>query len=267
MLWRRFPYPSPLPENSPRCIDICLYRCYSIPMEQRRITELRKGLGLSQERFARLVGVSLQTVRRWESGLTKPLPIISLKLRELQSELNASQRREGGIRMQGTREKGEGGGEFGLGGLFKGIGSLLDLVAKMDEEGKRETSGTAQVEALGGKLKGVYGFSVRMGLGGKPLIEQFGNVRETETGPVVAETREPLVDVMDEGDRVVIIVELPGVEESDIRLTVNRDIVEVTASATDRKYHKELLLPSVVDPGSMESSYRNGILEIRLNKP
>ena len=123
-----------------------------------------------------------------------------------------------------------------------------------------------EVEALGGKLKGVYGFSVRLGLEGKPVIEQFGNIRETDTGPVVVETREPLADVLDEGTGVVVIVELPGVEEKDVHLQVTGDILEVTAATGDRKYEKEVLLPSAVDPDSLTSSYRNGVLEIRLAK-
>ena len=77
--------------------------------------------------------------------------------------------------MRGARrEKAEGGVELGLGGLFKGMGSFLDLVSRMVEEGKEETTRNGEVASLGGKLKGVYGFSIRMGLGGKPVIEQFG---------------------------------------------------------------------------------------------
>ncbi len=234
--------------------------------EVRRIKELRNGLGLSQERFARLLGVSLQTVRRWESGLTRPLPIISLKLEEIQRETEASKRRTGGTPMSGREEGVKVNVDIGLGGLFKGIGSLIDLVSKMAEEGTEETTRTGEVEALGGKLRGVYGFSVRTGLGGKPVIEHFGNIRETGAGATVTETREPLVDVMDEGDRIVVIAELPGVDEKDIQLKVEGDILEIVASGKNRKYQKDVLLPSTVDPESLESSYRNGILEIRLAK-
>lgn len=235
-------------------------------MEYRRIRKLRGGLGLSQERFARLLGVSLQTVRRWESGLTKPLPILSLKLEELQRETSAAESAKGGLRMKGTGEKNAMGVEVSLGGVFKGIGSLLDLVAKMAEEGKEEYVGSGEVEGLAGKLKGVYGLSLRMGLGGRPVIEQFGNIQETETGPVVAETREPLVDVLDEGERVVVVAELPGVGEEDIHVTVQGDILEVAAATRDRQYHREILLPAAVNPESLECSYRNGVLEIRLAK-
>ena len=235
-------------------------------METRRIRELRRRCGLSQERFAQLLGVSLQTVWRWESGLTKPIPIINLKLDELQREIATSNRRTGGISMRPERQKGEVSADLGLGGLFKGIGTFVDLISKMAEADTEEFTQTGKSEALGGKLQGVYGFSMRVGLGGKPVIEQFGNIRETGRGPEVTETREPLVDVLDEGDRVVVIAELPGIDEKDIRLRVEGDILEIAAASRDRKYLKEILLPAFVQPETLESSYRNGILEIKMAK-
>lgn len=235
-------------------------------MEQRHIRELRMRLGLSQERFARVLGVSLQTVRRWESGLTRPLPIICLKLEELQKQTGAPKRRVGGIPMRTAAGKGEASVEIGPGGVVKGVGSLLDLVSKMTEEGKDEYTRSGEVEGLGGKLKGVYGISVRMGLGGRPVIQRFGNIQETDSGAVVVETREPLVDVIEEEDGLVVIAELPGIGEKDIHLKVEGDLLTISASTGDRQYQKEVLLPLAVDPVSMKSSYRNGVLEIRLAK-
>lgn len=156
-------------------------------------------------------------------------------------------------------------GKLGFGGVFKGIGSLIDLVSKMTEEGKTEVSRTGEIKGLG-KAKGVYGFTVKMGLGGTPTVEQFGNIRETEKGPVVEEVREPLVDVFDEKDKVLVIVELPGVDESGIRTEIKGDILAIEASNKDRKYAKEILLPGAVDGDKMQSSYKNGVLEITLPK-
>ena len=238
-------------------------------MEENDIKKLRLGLSLSQERFARLLNVSLQTVRRWEEGLTKPLPFISLRLEELQREINA-QRGKGEVPMADRKKKTADnvdlGMEVGLGGLFKGLGGLFDLVSKMAEEGKQEQSSTGETEILGGKGKAVYGFSVKMGLGGKPVIEQFGNIQATDKGAVVAEVREPLVDVLDEGERLLVIAELPGVAAKDIQVKIKEDILELTAEREDRKYSKEVLLPSPVDASTMEQSYKNGILEIKLVK-
>src|SRR3989304_2641512 len=114
-------------------------------MEEGRIKEIRMRLGISQERFAQLLSVSLQTVRRWESGLTRPLPIIRLKLEEMQREARAPESRTVDSPMRGTN-KIKGQAELGLGGMFKGIGSLVDLVSKMAEEGAEETTRTGEVE-------------------------------------------------------------------------------------------------------------------------
>lgn len=238
-------------------------------MEGTSVKEIRRRLGLSQERFAQFLGVSLQSVRRWESGLTRPLPIISLRLKELEQQAQGQLRRGGPAMGEENRSREQdvrldiG---LGLGGLFKGMGSLLEVVAKMADEGKEEASKTGTVEAMGGKVKGVYGFTVRLGLGGKPVVEQFGNIRETPSGAAVTETREPLVDVLDEGDHILVIAEMPGVEEKDIQVKAEGDILEITASSGERRYHKEVLLPSPVDTEKVAASYRNGILEVRLTK-
>ncbi len=40
------------------------------------VKETRKRLGLTQLQFAKTLGVSFQSVNRWERGKTKPLPIV-----------------------------------------------------------------------------------------------------------------------------------------------------------------------------------------------
>lgn len=156
--------------------------------------------------------------------------------------------------------------DSGLGGLFRGIGSLIDLVAKMTEEGKQEHTQSGEIKGLPDKVKGVYGFTVRMGLGGRPTVEQFGNIKTTAMGAVVEEVREPIVDVFDEGEYLLVIAELPGVERSGLRLRVQDDILDLEAEGQDKRYRKELLLPSEVDPTSIQSDLKNGILELKLLK-
>lgn len=156
--------------------------------------------------------------------------------------------------------------EFAFSGMFKGIGNLLDLVSRMGEEGREQRSRTGTFETPGGDARGVYGFSVRLGLGGTPVVEEFGNIRETGTGPVVGEAREPLVDTMDEGDTLVVIAEMPGVEEGDISVDADGDRVEIRAATGQRKYEKGVDLPARVSGDQVESRYKNGILEVRLKK-
>ena len=178
------------------------------------------------------------------------------------------QRRKPGPRKETPRGRPDRGGvnvEFGFGELFKGLGNFLDLIGQMAEEGGSETSRTGEVRGPGG-VRGVYGFSVKVGVGGTPTVEHFGNVRATERGPVVSEVREPLVDVFDEGDHVLVVAELPGVEESGIQVAVEDDILTLGAKSRDREYMKEILLPAVVDPATLKQTYQNGVLEVRLGK-
>ncbi len=162
----------------------------------------------------------------------------------------------------------EGGGGFGLGDLFRGIGDLVELLKEMEAEGKTETTRTGELRGKGRlkDLKGVYGFSVKVGLGGEPTVETFGNIRKGEDGPVVEEVREPLVDVFDEKEAIRVIAELPGVEANDIKVELEGDILTLAAEGKDRKYTKEVLLPAKGKRESLKSSYRNGILEVTVAK-
>ena len=153
-------------------------------------------------------------------------------------------------------------GKISFGGLFKGLGNLIDLAAKLNEEGVAKSG---EIKGLPRGAKGVYGLSIRT-LAGKSVIESFGNIRETAKGPVVEEVREPIVDVFDEEDHILVIAELPGVSEDKIKIEVAGDILNLTASDTDKKYAKEILLPGKVKPQSLKTTYKNGILEIKLDK-
>lgn len=155
--------------------------------------------------------------------------------------------------------------DFGLGGIFKGLGNFVQLLGEMTEEGRSELTRTGELKGPG-RTRAMYGFTVKIGPEGMPRVERFGNVRETEMGAVVEEVREPMVDVFDEGNEVVVIAEIPGVGESAIEAEVKEDILLLSASDEGRKYSKEVLLPCAVVADTMKSSYRNGILEIRLTK-
>ena len=162
-------------------------------------------------------------------------------------------------------------GKISFGGLFKGIGDLIDLVGKMEDEGK-PLQGKGEVRREGGftspsgKTKAVWGYSVKTAVGGKPVVEPFGNVKETTAGPQVVEEREPIVDVFNEKDHLLVIAELPGVSGENITTEVKGDVLIIKTAEGDRKYSKEVLLSERVDPSSLTTSYKNGILEIKIKK-
>lgn len=158
-------------------------------------------------------------------------------------------------------------GGFGLGGLFKGVEKLIDLAAQVKEAGgalKKE--GEVDLSHLRKGMKAVYGFTVKTMDSGKPVVEQFGNIKKTPQGPKIEEEREPLVDTFDEKDEVRVCAEMPGLNESDIKLDLKDDILDIAAQTGDRKYRKEVLLPLKAKPENMTFAYRNGILEVKIKK-
>jgi len=113
----------------------------------------------------------------------------------------------------------------------------------------------------------VHGYSMSMGPDGKPQIREFGNVRPGLLGkPKASSKREPLIDVI-EGDEVVqVVVELPGVQKEDIDLQVSPDALGISVDSERYKYEKKLSLPAEVDRESVKASYKNGVLEVTLDK-
>jgi len=156
---------------------------------------------------------------------------------------------------------------FGLGGFFKGIEKLIDLAAEVEKEsGEIKREGKIDLSHLKEGMKGVYGFSIKTATGGKPIFESFGNIKKTPKGPTVEEEREPITDIFDEKEEVRVYAEMPGINEEDIKLDLKGDILDISAKSGDRKYYKEILLPAKVKSETLVSSYKNGILEVKIKK-
>ncbi|MEM2948715.1 MAG: archaeal heat shock protein Hsp20 [Candidatus Anstonellales archaeon] len=131
---------------------------------------------------------------------------------------------------------------------------MIEEMMREDEEFFREARKTTGPK--------VYGVSIRIGPDGKPTIQEFGDIRPKEKK--VSEEREPLVDVMREGDEIVVVAEVPGVEKEDIKISGEGRFLEIKVDTPQRKYYKELELPAKVDHKKTKMNYKNGILELRL---
>jgi HSP20 family protein len=162
---------------------------------------------------------------------------------------------------------GQGGG---VGGILKGLADLVEKLGDLAEKG--ETLSSAHQYRAGEnkrEIKGVYGFSIKVGLGGRETrVEPFGNIRkDAATGrAVVQEIREPLVDVFAEEDHILIVAEMPGIEEGDIQLEFGGDILTLAAERGEKKYRKEIALPQGFARERATVSCNNGIVEVRCSK-
>jgi len=153
----------------------------------------------------------------------------------------------------------------GFDSILGGMTVLLEKLGELAEKGG-EISKTGEIRGKDKDLKGVFGFSVKVGLGGEGLkVEPFGNIRRDETTgeSVVQEIREPIVDVFEEKDYTLIVAEMPGISAECVQLDIQDDLLTIYAEKGDKKYRKELLLPKAYPKGKMVVSCNNGILEIK----
>jgi HSP20 family protein len=95
-------------------------------------------------------------------------------------------------------------------------------------------------------------------------------------------TWSPPVDVYETRDDLVVAVELPGVREKDIRLSMTGDVLSlqghrgIAPEAREENYHRierwsgtferHVQLPIPVQADGIRASYRDGVLEVRLPK-
>ena len=118
----------------------------------------------------------------------------------------------------------------------------------------------------------VYGYSLKIGPDGKPVVREFGNMKPNTVGgedknPLsLQESREPLVDIIEEPEQIKVITELPGVEKDDIQLFATEKTLTIDVTNPEHRFHKELELPVEVDEASAVSTYRNGVLETVIKK-
>lgn len=153
--------------------------------------------------------------------------------------------------------------------MLRGLGEIMDRLGNLAETGAEKfTGGQAGETADGGReIKGVYGFSVKVGRGGKGVrIEPFGNLRKDEKSgeAAVHEIREPVTDIFDEPGGILIVAEMPGVSAADIHMEFAEDVLTLKASSGDKRYRKELLLPRPFTKEQATLKCNNGVVELWL---
>jgi HSP20 family molecular chaperone IbpA len=84
--------------------------------------------------------------------------------------------------------------------------------------------------------------------------------------PTLINEREPLVDIFEENNHLIVLAELPGIDEKDLKIKVNENTVTITAENAKKKYLKIVRLPTRVNKDAIEYTYRNNILQVRLEK-
>ena len=91
----------------------------------------------------------------------------------------------------------------------------------------------------------------------------------------------PPVDVAEEHDKILVRVEVPGMDDKDLKVHFEDGLLTISGERQferkdDRNYHRiersygsfvrSFTLPRTVDVNKIAASYRNGVLEIEIPK-
>jgi len=78
--------------------------------------------------------------------------------------------------------------------------------------------------------------------------------------------KQPLIDVFEEEDCVVVLAELPGMEKKDVKIEVDENTLTITAKNAFKTYLETVKLPTPIVSGAVKFIYKNNILQATLKK-
>ena len=161
-------------------------------------------------------------------------------------------------------------GLAGLGGIVDALRGLVDKLATAEpsaEDPTQDPPGTtgSRSVSLGGKsARMVFGYTLRMGEDGVSA-ERFGDMPEAAQANRPQPPRQPIAEVFEDEDDIVVVAELPGADPAGITCQVAQGALLIEASGA-RRYRKSLALPAPVTRDTPRISFQNGILEVRLRR-
>lgn len=153
---------------------------------------------------------------------------------------------------------------LGLGGFVRGVRDLLDLLARLPEDGRGGFRRERIWQSPGGRISAIQSWEMKIGLPSKAasfagLCPKQGQLGEK---PIV----EPLTDLFTGPEDVTIVCELPGVAFSQIGVAIVGKQLTIKAANESCLYEKTMLLPCAVTPDTLVQSYHQGLLKICLTK-
>ncbi|MDO9549735.1 MAG: Hsp20/alpha crystallin family protein [Methanoregula sp.] len=110
-----------------------------------------------------------------------------------------------------------------------------------------------------------FGTGMPQGFSYHVVIQNGGNLlkpREEYDSISPRSGTEPIPEVHLIDDEVMVIAELPGATKETVKLSVMGNELVIDADGGVRQYHTTAALPPV-DPGSMQTSIKNGVLEVK----
>ena len=85
-----------------------------------------------------------------------------------------------------------------------------------------------------------------------------------QSAPLIPESVEPIVDIFDEGNRILVVAEVPGADEHSIRVELEDHTLKLSARGKFRDYRGEVALPGEARPDSLVWILNNGVIHLTL---
>jgi HSP20 family protein len=116
------------------------------------------------------------------------------------------------------------------------------------------------------------------------LIDDFfGSTELSRPNRELVATRWPEVDVVEDEKSYLLRADMPGLEKKDISVTVENGVLSISGEKKEErkeqkdgrftyyersygKFNRSFNLPEHVDAEHIEANYKNGVLELKINK-
>ena len=151
-----------------------------------------------------------------------------------------------------------------MNGILNGIANLVEKIGDLAEKGEQFKRAMEEIER-GKEGKVYYDVNVQVGLGGKTPDSSHRQGKIYNHNPI-PETREPITDLFDESNYILITVEMPGISVDEVRLDLQDRQLTIQAENKHKRYYKELCLPVPCHREKINLVCNNGILEITCPK-
>lgn len=95
----------------------------------------------------------------------------------------------------------------------------------------------------------------------KSNVNTFLNFSETDK-----EVVDPITHIFDEVNKIIIVIELPGIKEENIDLEVKGNNLNITAKGVKKYYCKKISLKYIPIQENIFTTYHNSIYSIEIKK-
>jgi HSP20 family molecular chaperone IbpA len=113
-----------------------------------------------------------------------------------------------------------------------------------------------------------YSINIRVGENGVPSAMQPPADGRNAQRSLRSEARDPMIEVVERDGSITVIAEVTGIDRNALRVRATPRTLEVCSTGNGKAVDRisVINLPKETDPASATARYRNGVLEITVDK-